>query len=299
MSHPLDDAYAKLDRAGEHLQSLQHEIRRFDERRPYKISGEADANSGEYVLRIKPEEPDKRISAIIGDILSNLRPALDYLINALAIDNSGKAHASNQFPICDTPTAFQGELTKGRLTGLSARHAALIEKRQPYTRRKAKLWLRWLRDLSNPDKHRHLSVVLSHMEGDFAIVQPPSSLRATLARQELERITISPAVAPLTLRPPPGYSPAREGPQPITASGLIGSGSLRSLAPLLLTPSIRASLAQHGVAQTQPTAAESGMHVKFDLSLGVAFPDGSPVVETMEILESQVAKLIKAFEGEF
>lgn len=92
MAEALDDAWARLDRAGEHIDALKAEIRRFGDSRPYSVTGDPDLKSGEYVLRIKPKEPPRRIGVLIGDVLSNLRPALDYLVGALAKLDSGKAH---------------------------------------------------------------------------------------------------------------------------------------------------------------------------------------------------------------
>ncbi|HJQ49980.1 MAG TPA: hypothetical protein VJ838_05660, partial [Gaiellaceae bacterium] len=103
MADALDDAWAKVDRAGEHIEALKGEVRRFSNGRPYSVTGDPDFNSGEYVLRIKPEEPPKRVSVLIGDVLGNLRPSLDYLVGALAVLDGGKIEQSHQFPICDKP----------------------------------------------------------------------------------------------------------------------------------------------------------------------------------------------------
>lgn len=313
MAEPLEDARAKVDRAGEHIDELKAEVRRFGDSRPYRVTGDPDLNNGEYVLRIKPEEPPKRISILIGDVLGNLRPALNYLVGALAVLNDGKIKQSHQFPICDKPAFFKRELTKGRLAGLAPDHVALIEKLQPYARRKENVWLRSLREYSNPDKHRHLNVVLTHIEGDFALPSPdrPPQPRVT--------VTGNPAAAMEALRKAlerqaatrnpktklPDLSKAAEnwarsapsltvpGPTPGTVVPSV------SPSPALRRSALAAAAALGSVPQTAKPPAKRNVHVELSVVVGVAFPDGAPVIETMEILESQVAKTLDAFEPLF
>jgi hypothetical protein len=305
----LDDAYAKLDRAAEHLEELEAEVREFRESDPYEVSGEADADSGDYVLRVRTDKPPRKISAVVGDVVNNLRPPLDYLISALATLDSGKAHPSNQFPICDAPAAFKAELTeKRRLHGLTADHVTAIEKLQPYSRRKTKRWLRDLRDLSNPDKHVRLNVLAGYVEGEFDFEDPDAPAPITAS-------TAKPTVSPF-----PAFSPSSgqflsEGGvsgilttgEKISDFGSVWSGnpipatqwwSLAGSDPVLHTTS--ASIADSATyLQAQPVAPQSKVDVYLTVSIFVTFPDGSPVIETMEILHSQVAKTIKAFEREF
>lgn len=304
MSEPLDDAFAKLYRAGEHLEELRDEVASFVKDRPYSVTGNGDLNTGEYVLRIKPKEPPKRISVLIGDVISNLRPPLDFLINALAVLDSGNSHPSNQFPICDTPAAFKGEIAKGRLAGLSASHKTHIEKLQPYPRRKGKVWLRNLRDLSNPDKHRHLNVLLAGIEADFR--QPTETtptLKQTFPPLRLKPITSEPLMLSSQVNQPLSLAqPSETVKWDITSQQFVLGPAFSKPETFILGDEPAWTIAQPqvtAVSETQQPSPKRDVQVEVSVAAHVALPDGTPVVEAMEILESQVAQVLNAFEREF
>ncbi|HJQ49580.1 MAG TPA: hypothetical protein VJ838_03610, partial [Gaiellaceae bacterium] len=92
----------------------------------------------------------------------------------------------------------------------------------------------------------------------------------------------------------------RGAPSPLA---MAASGSLvPSVSPNLAKSSALARAAA-GTSDPVPEAAKptpkGNVHVELSVSVGIAFPDGAPVVETMEILESQVAKTLNAFEPLF
>lgn len=318
MAEALDDAWAKVDRAGEHIEALKAEVRRFSNGRPYSVTGNADVDSGEYVLRIKPEEPPKRVSVLIGDVLGNLRPSLDYLVGALAVLNGGRVKQSHQFPICDTPALFKTELEKSRLAGIATDHVALIERLQPYKRRKAKLWMRLLRDLSNPDKHRHLNVLLTHIEGDFDLPSPPRTALSQASRGGTPSVVpggvIAAAVAGLDkmyesgrFTMDPAVMEASAAARKRLLEGFTSSLAVSSTGKIVPSvapdprkwPSLAEAAGRVPVTQAAKPTPKGNVHVQLSVAVGVAFPDGSPVVETMEILESQVANTLNAFEPLF
>lgn len=315
MADALDDAWAKVDRAGEHIEALKAEVRRFSNGRPYSVTGDPDLNTGEYVLRIKPEEPPKRVSVLIGDVLGNLRPSLDYLVGALAVLDGGKVQQSHQFPICDTPVLFKSELDKGRLAGIAPDHVALIEKLQPYKRRRSKIWVRLLREYSNPDKHRHLNVLLTHIEGDFALPSPEQprvtvsgnpeaameALRKALESGRTLNTTLPAGVLTDVQKAREALLRGRGGVLgSLAASASVARGTVvPSITPSRAARSALAAAAVSPVPQAPQPPAKRNVHVELSVAVGVAFPDGAPVVETMEILESQVAKTLDAFEPLF
>lgn len=97
----LDDSRAKLCRANEHIESLAGKINEHRKSRPYHTSIEGDIDTGEYVVTLTPREPPKEVGLLIGDVIANLRGALDYLIYALAWLDSGSPQEDTQFPIAD------------------------------------------------------------------------------------------------------------------------------------------------------------------------------------------------------
>jgi len=72
-----------------------------------------------------------RFGTLVGEITYNLRCALDYLIYALAVLDSGSDEKGTQFPILDAAKDFAGR-GKTMLKGLNAAHVAAIERLQPY-----------------------------------------------------------------------------------------------------------------------------------------------------------------------
>jgi hypothetical protein len=254
---------AKLYRAGEHLKTLKQEMRVFRERRSYSIGSYTHPDSGNYFLYAAPRPVPAKVSAIVGDVLCNLRPALDHLVFALALLDSGKAQEGTQFPICDTPEFFERKRPRW-LKGLSTEHITAIEALQPYEGRDGSVWLAILRDLSNPDKHQELSVLISEIGGDFEVLKKPRRV-----------VKLKDSARPET--------------------------------------NIRARLVEKVAESRKPQAkneitfsipsdhklAGADVYVQVGLRFDVAFENGLPVIELLELLHSETAALLKAFEPEF
>jgi hypothetical protein len=254
---------AKLDRAAEHLQALNKEMRTFRERRSYSIGSHTDPDSGNYFLYASPRQIPAKLSAIVGDVLCNLRPALDHLVFALAQLDSGKAQDRTQFPICDSPKHFKRKRDTW-LKGLSPDHITAIERLQPYPGRDSNAWLAVLRDLSNPDKHQELSVLISDIGGDFEILKKP--LRVVKRKDA---------------KPPSSDSIAR----------LVEKLAERSepQAKKEITFSI----------PPDHKLANADVYVQVGLRFDIAFENGLPVVELLKLLHAETAALLKTFEPEF
>jgi hypothetical protein len=153
--HPLDGCRERIRRAEEHLRNLEREI---------DVMIEKQANSVPFDLNPRPPHdainvgfpPETfsglRFGTLVGETVYNLRCALDYLIFALAVLDSGAPQKGTQFPIMDTALDFAGR-GKTMLQGVNASHVAAIERLQPY---KGCNWTARIRDLSNLDKHRHI-----------------------------------------------------------------------------------------------------------------------------------------------
>jgi hypothetical protein len=109
-----------------------------------------------------PDQPPPGIGIATGEVLYNLRAALDYLVHQLVILATGEINMRTQFPIEDTPDGFRSRRhpnKQGRpnwLTGVDCAHCAAIEALQPYN---GVDWTAFLRDISNEDKHRTIPVL--------------------------------------------------------------------------------------------------------------------------------------------
>lgn len=145
---------------------------RFVKEGGFRFPLEHDPKTDEYVFRVHsnlqpPVPPPPRTSALVGDILNNLRSALDYVVWQLAESPSLK----NQFPIFSTPKGFEGKC-KRYLHSVPAEHWAAFEAYQPYPGRDANAELGRLATLNDADKHRLLLPgipITSTLKGRFTV----------------------------------------------------------------------------------------------------------------------------------
>jgi hypothetical protein len=160
MTHPLDEARAKLDRVFVHLKELDHEVGTFANAHPYNSVLDFDSEAPNIVIRAKAAVPDEPVpllvGVIVGDVLNNLRSALEYVAWQLAIIGKGP-DKDTHFPICQTPDHWRDWGAK-YVSRLRREHAALIERMQPYNGRNGLVLLAAAR-LNNTDKHALISSV--------------------------------------------------------------------------------------------------------------------------------------------
>ncbi len=150
------------------LDALKAEERRFFDSHPYGVRVVKDhmnpvpdiVNELILVDRIDPVPVDFQVS--IGQVLYNLRSALDHLAWQLVIANNGNPGKSTSFPIVDDVLDERGNVRTLKIGGGVHPNAwALIEAAQPYHRTDDPtldpLWI--LNELGNIDKHRLLIVL--------------------------------------------------------------------------------------------------------------------------------------------
>src|SRR3989304_6763196 len=103
---------AKLRRAKEHYGTLESEI---------NIWGKQQANIGQLNIRRDgswyvvisdpmPTIPNARFSVIVGDILHNIRSALDHLVWQLVLRDGHEPTTRNEFPIYESRDKFFEEV---------------------------------------------------------------------------------------------------------------------------------------------------------------------------------------------
>jgi hypothetical protein len=174
------DARLRVDRAGEHLAELQPQIQAFARRQEGKVVAEIQGTR--VVLRrlAEVEDPPRVFSVIIGEVLYNLRAALDYLVYALAWLDSGSRQEQTQFVIADSRASFDSQAAS-RLKGLSAHHIEAIREWQPFS---GQGWIRDLREASNQDKHRALNLAVAAGSGTVEAVRDESGNVVGQRRQE-------------------------------------------------------------------------------------------------------------------
>ena len=162
----------KIDRAHKHLEDLKAEIHKWVQSdNCSSVLNQDSADPKKFVLfanaRRVPEQP---FSLLIGDVVQNLRSALDHLVFAISDCHAGGLTEDQktipQFPICDTVKDFNKN-GKRRIKLLNPAAQEIIEQLQPYNRKGGmmKPCLARLAELSNADKHRLIHLTASTVEG--------------------------------------------------------------------------------------------------------------------------------------
>ncbi len=157
------DAEIRIARASDHLTDIKAILngKPYVETVPVKSdpSDPKVVHQGEMFGHLHPY-----IDSRIGDVANDLRTALDYMVNTLAIIDSGEQQKGVQFLIEDKPDVFRGK-RKTFLKGLSDEHIAAIEVLQPCN---GCQWTKRLAQLSNRDKHVELTKTSMTGKFDFA-----------------------------------------------------------------------------------------------------------------------------------
>lgn len=159
----LETVRLKVERGNEHLKFLESELGRYYTTYPAEFVPEGevhrDESGGEYIFgSVKVDAPPASISIIMGDVVQNLRSALDYLVWELVLANHQTPGESNAFPICRSEKEFMGELGRNRLAGVNPDVIAEVARLQPYFNGadvdKSFLWT--LHHFANINKHRRI-----------------------------------------------------------------------------------------------------------------------------------------------
>lgn len=188
----------KIDQATKHLSNLKKEVNAFLSRKPFIVVTE-EASSGDLVYRIRIQAPiPVRWSADIGDLLHNLRSALDHLAWELVLANGQQPTRDTSFPISDDEPSFKDNLQK-QLHGASAAARTAVENLKPYKGGGSDdLWR--IHTLNLIDKHRMIVLAgASYQKVPFQMTQPEK-----LGRPEVE-------APPFTLRPADRQFPLKDG----------------------------------------------------------------------------------------
>jgi hypothetical protein len=167
MSHPLDGASAKIDRAAEHLNTLSVEASRFLDPPPWDLYGEILHDPDRLAVTVgQKKEPPLRLGAIFGDVMQNLRSSLDYVVNELVVLNGEEPTDRTAFPIIpETPKKIFKNATEQQLEGVADDPKKLIEELQPYNRTDAERdALIIVQEFSNRDKHRTITPLIAAPE---------------------------------------------------------------------------------------------------------------------------------------
>lgn len=194
MSHPLDDARLKIVRAGDHIETLSEDTRRFARHNRYSFRFDHDSESKSATItvrshRIPPLPVPTDLSAIVGDILTNLRSGLNHLVWQLAIHDGGGATPAKtvQYPIFDTCEQFKNN-RKAYLGRINAAHTARIRRLQPYHGSDEGRLLGVLAQLDNTNKHQIVHVGWGVVPTGEGSLRSPNVISAQVTSADWQRI---------------------------------------------------------------------------------------------------------------
>ncbi|HWZ42918.1 MAG TPA: hypothetical protein VNW97_05555 [Candidatus Saccharimonadales bacterium] len=157
------DILLKIQRAEKHIGELHGVLGAFIKSKPYVISTESNPQSGKFLCEVKEaKEIPAEVALIAGDVLQNLRTALDYLAHALIQANGGTVTKYTSFPIFDDPTKYQAGFI-GKVEGMRQEPIDIISAIKPYKGGDNVLWR--LHRLNNIDKHRLLFTIGTALRG--------------------------------------------------------------------------------------------------------------------------------------
>lgn len=173
MAHPLESAWAKADRAFEHAKTLDAATKCFIKGKPYRVVVEFEPETRWHVAKVEVEDVPIRFSAMFGDIIQNLRSALDHLAWQLARRLLGTIPREKwggiAFPTSPNWTTEAEFLAASLFAFIDTDAVNILKRLKPYPGGdRATNHLPVLAGLSNYDKHRVVAgTFVSQSPSDF------------------------------------------------------------------------------------------------------------------------------------
>jgi hypothetical protein len=160
------DIRTRLQLAAERLSQLGEESESYLAYARQRGSGGMTPETSLATITVHPlDPPSPRLAALAGEVVYHLRSALDFGVYAAAFVDSGTPQRDTQFPLISDERNWDAEATR-RLKGVAPWRREIVRALQPFN---GELWGTILRDLSNPDKHRRLTVVAAEAEHKLTV----------------------------------------------------------------------------------------------------------------------------------
>lgn len=189
MLHGVDGVKVKLERAYYHLHELDRDIVYFLHLQLYDIVSEIHADKRELAAYFRlRQNPLPAWAGGVGDVVHNLRSALEHLAYQIVDATSGTVGRDIKFPIYTSESNYRRWRTpvpernrRDPFTGVDPRAIDAIEAEQPYRGQdRHNHPLAILNRLWNHDKHRVLIPAIFHLTPPFRrgpiLITPPVAL---------------------------------------------------------------------------------------------------------------------------
>ena len=191
----LSGVLAKIDRAEEHRLEFDELVEEYVGGEPYTIYSRYDPSTGWHTLRWRAlrEPPLQRLALVFGDMISNLRTTLDYLVWQLVLAAGNRPGRRTGFPVVRRAKDWVVQ-SRTALRGVERRWVDEIESRQPYHRpeRPSIHPLAILDHVNNLNKHRFLPVALLSVEQLELLINVDSARDEVIESQDFLDRPITP-----------------------------------------------------------------------------------------------------------
>lgn len=154
-SDPLEGPKLKVERADTHISDVGDCIKQYFETCPYTTFTELDASGEREFLKLRlTNPPPRKIAVVVGDVVHNLRSALDQLACCLAIKNGFPDASDTYFPFAASREIYESKSVQKKIRKLPQAAVQIIHELKPYLGGNNLLWS--LHQLDIIDKHRAL-----------------------------------------------------------------------------------------------------------------------------------------------
>jgi len=270
-SDKLFSAGLKIERAKQHIADLDVARQAFFAAEPYRVGTKHDPQTRKLIYYVvSVEDVPTNILLITGDVIQNLRSALDHLAYQLHLTGTGKTTSKDlvYFPIGGTNATEYKSQRDGKVKGMRQDAIDAIDATEPYKGGKGhQLWV--LSKLNNIDKHRLVLIAIGSAFRSIDLGAHASRSLQQLIRQAQQTIPDYPVPIPPTrhlfFKTDPMMCPLKAG------------NELFIDAP--------------------DAEVNEEMQFRFDISLSEPeIIEGKPLLETLHQLADLVGKIITAFE---
>jgi hypothetical protein len=150
----------KIERAKKHLVYLEQEVMRFRDEKIAVVFSDEDMTKGKFGTHVNSFVTVRVLSfdavCAAGDVVQNLRTALDHLANHLVAVAGNAPTRHTQFPIAKGADTYEAGKTK-QVEGMRPEAVEAIDRLKPYKGGNDLLWK--IHELNNIDKHRTLFTI--------------------------------------------------------------------------------------------------------------------------------------------
>jgi hypothetical protein len=167
---PLESAHLKIDRADKDVRTFDREVQGFLGGEPFLLVREVEGGGREHVYYVEiRSRPPPDLGTAIGNVLHNLRSALDSIVYDVSVSANPTLTDAQQrtigFPVALEETALNESAMKFAPKGAQEE----IKRLQPYNGelpvREHPLWL--IHELNRIDKHRFVQAIPALAMGSY------------------------------------------------------------------------------------------------------------------------------------